>query len=420
MTDRPRLLLIGPPINGLNGELAAAADVEPISSDPAEVARRLHDGGFAAVVAAPDVVAGLLDRFRRDELIISHIDKGLAVLDAVGVILWANPVFRAATNDEPVGRTLLDALGGDRVSIEHVEAAPTGGPVSIDSADPLGPARRGAATVLRVHRPTNSKQPFLEIDVRPVFAPDGDVSGLTALVRNVTFQVVQQQKLDALHAAGRELAGLDTDQLTDMNVEARVELLKANLRRTIHDLLHYDTIEVRLLDRTTRRAEAAARRRHATGGRGPRAVRAADRQRRDRVRRRDRRELPVPGHGPRPALHRRRRRRAQLDDGPAQVPGRGDRHAERRKPARRRVRPGRPAVHRTLQQGDRGRAAHARPVARPADVYRRPVDRVGEQGESRCRSTRCWPARAFCSNGSPRPTRKRRPGCASSWPRRGR
>ena len=36
-----------------------------------------------------------------------------------------------------------------------------------------------------------------------------------------------------------------------MNVEARVELLKANLRRTIRDLLKYDTIEVRLLDRKT-------------------------------------------------------------------------------------------------------------------------------------------------------------------------
>ena len=74
---------------------------------------------------------------------------------------------------------------------------------------------------------------------------------MIALVRNVTAQVIQQQKFDALHAAGRELAGLDADQLTEMDVASRVELLKANLRRTIRDLLHYDTIEVRLLDRKT-------------------------------------------------------------------------------------------------------------------------------------------------------------------------
>lgn len=252
MTERPRLLLIGPSVGPLNGALATA-DVEPVSSDPGEIARQLRDGGYAAVIAAPDVVAGLLDRFHRDELIISHIEKGVAVLDARGVVQWANPVFRATVAAEPVGRTLLDALGSDRVSIENLEipagarVVPPGTPD--DLADPLSPARRGAATALRVHRPDSIEKPFLEIDVRPVFAPDGSVSGLTALVRDVTAQVAQQQKLDALHAAGRELAGLDADQLTEMNVEARVELLKANLRRTIHDLLHYDTIEVRLLDR---------------------------------------------------------------------------------------------------------------------------------------------------------------------------
>ncbi|MBY0460628.1 MAG: GAF domain-containing protein, partial [Gemmataceae bacterium] len=254
MSDRPRLLLIGTSADALAGALPVGADVEPVSPDLGEVAARLRDGDFTAVISAPDVVAALLDRFRRDELIISHIEKGLAVLDARGVVLWANPVFRASAVAEPVGRSLLDALGSNRVSLEHVERIPGHPPAPAagdDPADPLSPARRGAATTLRVHRPAGTDQPYLEIDVRPVFASDGTVSGLTALARDVTAQVAQQQKLDALHAAGRELAGLDADQLTDMNVEARVELLKANLRKTIHDLLHYDTIEVRLLDRAS-------------------------------------------------------------------------------------------------------------------------------------------------------------------------
>ena len=74
---------------------------------------------------------------------------------------------------------------------------------------------------------------------------------MIVLIRNVTPEVVQQQKLDALHQAGQELAGLDTEQLAEMDVPSRVELLKHNLRRFIHDLLHYDVIEVRLLDRKT-------------------------------------------------------------------------------------------------------------------------------------------------------------------------
>jgi CheY-like chemotaxis protein len=87
---------------------------------------------------------------------------------------------------------------------------------------------------------------YLEVTVRP-----GGDRQLVAYVRNVTETVEQQRKLDALHQAGRELAGLDPDLLDEMNVPTRVELLKQNLRKSIRDLLHYDIIEVRLLDRRT-------------------------------------------------------------------------------------------------------------------------------------------------------------------------
>lgn len=238
MTDRPRLLLIGPSVGPLDAALAALGDIEPVADDPNEVARRLGTAHYDAVVTSAAGAAGLLDRFRRDELIIAHIEKGLAVLDPSGVVVWANPMFRAVAGGDPVGKPLLAALGA--ATVDH--DAPL---------DPLGAARAGSPLLLRVQRGGEVAQPFLEVDIRSVPGPDGTVSGLIALVRNVTSQVVQQQKLDALHAAGRELAGLDADQLTEMDVAARIELLKSNLRRTIHDLLKYDTIEVRILDRKT-------------------------------------------------------------------------------------------------------------------------------------------------------------------------
>jgi len=241
VTDRPRLLLIGPSVGPLDAALAALADVEPVRDDTDEVARRLRDANYDAVVTSAATTAGLLDRFRRDELIIAHIEKGLAVLDPNDVVVWANPIFRAAAVGEPVGQPLLSALGSDRASVAEADATP----------DPLVAARSGLPVLLRLHRGGETAQPFLEVDIRPVPDADGTVSGLIALVRNVTRQVIQQQKLDALHAAGRELAGLDADQLTEMDIASRVELLKSNLRRTIRDLLKYDTIEVRILDRKT-------------------------------------------------------------------------------------------------------------------------------------------------------------------------
>lgn len=260
MPDRPRLLLIGPPPGSLDGALPAA-DVEPVSPDPAEVARRLHEGDFDAVVAAPEVVTGLIDRFRRDELILGHIDKGLAVLDPNGTVTWANAEFRRYSATDPIGQPLLAALGARIAAVETPVPGPNepgrpaeptwGSPSASRLLDPLAPARQGRPTLLRLYRTSDPDQPYLQADIRPVLGTDGHVLRLIALIRNVTPEVTQQQKLDALHQAGRELAGLDTEQLAEMNIPSRVELLKLNLRRCIHDLLHYDTIEVRLLDRKT-------------------------------------------------------------------------------------------------------------------------------------------------------------------------
>lgn len=246
---RPRLLMIGPPPEHLTGCLTGA-ELVSVPPDPGEVARRLAEGGFDAVLAAPDVVAGLLDRFRRDELVIGHIDKGLAVLDPPGTVAWANAAFRegACSGDDPLGKPILEALGRGRVaSVERVGEVPPSG----SAADPLAAARSGRPTSLRLHCPNNPRQPYLEVDLRPVAGADGAVCRIVALVRDVSPQVLQQQKFDALHAAGEDLAGLAPDQLADMNTPSRVELLKLNLRKSIHDLLHYETIEVRVLDRRT-------------------------------------------------------------------------------------------------------------------------------------------------------------------------
>lgn len=238
---RPRLLLIGPPPAHLNGTLDGA-DVDPVRADPADVAARLRDGNYAAVVASADIVTHLFDRFRRDELVLSHVDKGLAILDSAGRVVWANPAFRAcACGDDcpnPVGLPLLDALGG---------AGVVGGDPA--DPDPLAPALSGLSQSLRLHCPASATRPYFDVDVRPV--PDTDPPRMVAVVLNVTAEVVQRQKLDALHAAGRELAALDPQQLSDMNTPTRVALLKQNLRKYIRDLLRYDTIEVRVLDRKT-------------------------------------------------------------------------------------------------------------------------------------------------------------------------
>src|SRR5262249_43437011 len=83
--------------------------------------------------------------------------------------------------------------------------------------------------------------------------PPGGPSRWLALCRDVTAEAQRQQQLDALHRAGNELANLSPDMLAEMDVEGRIELLRQNIRRFTQDLLHYDVVAVRLLDRATNR-----------------------------------------------------------------------------------------------------------------------------------------------------------------------
>jgi len=76
-----------------------------------------------------------------------------------------------------------------------------------------------------------------------------------AAVRDVTHTILEQQKLAAIHQAGQKLADLAPAELADMTVEERIDLLKSNILHYSKDLLQFDVVEIRLLDRQTGRLE---------------------------------------------------------------------------------------------------------------------------------------------------------------------
>ncbi len=235
MDPRPRVLVVGPTPAGL-GHVLESVSVSA-AEDAAEAVARLRLDPFAAVVVDPRHFAAGLTDLLRDELVLRHVETGLATLDTAGRVTWANPVLRGWCRDDPLGKPLVDAVGASGIAA--------------DVPDPFAAARGGQVVAFRLHRPQAADRPYLDVTVSPVEGPDGTVAELVASARNVTPEVEQQKKLDALHAAGRELSGLDPTQLAEMNLPTRVELLRQNLRRYIHSLLEYDIIEVRILDRRT-------------------------------------------------------------------------------------------------------------------------------------------------------------------------
>jgi CheY-like chemotaxis protein/GAF domain-containing protein len=175
----------------------------------------------------------------QSESILEALGEGVALVDLQLRISWANLMFEAWCDGPVRGLGFYEALGSPQIL----------GPDYSPFHTALG---EGRAVLTRLH---SRQDRYLELLVTPVRETSGRVNQLICLIRDVTAIVHQQQKLDALHQAGRELAALDPDQLAEMSVEERIELLKLNIRRFTRDLLHYDVVEIRLLDRSTNRLE---------------------------------------------------------------------------------------------------------------------------------------------------------------------
>ena len=251
MSGHPRILILGK-TGGVPDWLTRcrpdAAFVHAASW--AEVMDWLRTDSFDAVVVdAAD--AGMRDSaadLLQAERILTHVADGVALVDFDLRLRWVNPTFQSWCDGPAVGRGFYEALGARPAA--GAEFCPFHSALAAASTAPLSTCAPTITTRLQAHG-----NRYLDLHITPIREPHMPVPLLIALGHDVTARVQQQQKLDALHKAGAELAALAPDQLSDMSPEERIELLKLNIRRFTRDLLHYEVIDIRLLDRKTGRLE---------------------------------------------------------------------------------------------------------------------------------------------------------------------
>ncbi len=242
MTEKPRLLVIdreGTPGKASLDGLAAVFDVTAVRTI-SKALSLLRAGKFSAVFADSSQFSSvrLFGVMIQAEEILEAISDGVAVVDPDLRVIWANPEFQLLTViPDVVGVPFYETLG--RPEILGPETCPFTTAVA---------SRITASTALKL-----AGGRYLKLSATPVFDATGDLTHMIALTRETTDEMQQQFKVNAIHQAGDELADLTPEELSEMGVEERTDLLKYNIARHMKDLLGLDFIEIRLLDHSSSR-----------------------------------------------------------------------------------------------------------------------------------------------------------------------
>jgi DNA-binding response OmpR family regulator/GAF domain-containing protein len=201
----------------------------------------LREQKFAAVYVDASQLSAVrwVGMMIQAEEILDAISDGVAVVDPDLRIIWANPEFYSLTNSSapPVGSPFYQALGQPEI----LGPDPCPFTTAVASKAPAGTAMK-----IEGNR-------YLRVTVTPVFDSTNMLTHLIALTRETTDETQQQLKVNAIHKAGDELADLTPEELAEMGVEERTDLLKYNIARHMKDLLGLDFIEIRLLERPSNR-----------------------------------------------------------------------------------------------------------------------------------------------------------------------
>ena len=237
MAEKPKILCVCD-AEGADLEIPASLhesfDLVTVRS-PVRALAKLNSTEYSGIFIASRHLSEAMryGRMLQNEQILEGMPDGVALLDGENAIIWANQQLRTWSEQEDlVGKNFYAAM-------KHPEI--------------LGPDFCPFHTALATHRCSNSTlrdgdNRYYQIHAAPVLDMDKPSHYLIVTVSDVTSEMLQRQKLEAIHRAGIELADLTPDEVFDMAVEDRIELVKSNILHYTKDLLNFDVIEIRLLD----------------------------------------------------------------------------------------------------------------------------------------------------------------------------
>ncbi|MBL8853382.1 MAG: GAF domain-containing protein [Planctomycetaceae bacterium] len=192
------------------------------------------DGVFVCANSFRDVVG--LGELLRDSQILKNLPDAVALLDREQKIVWWNERLLAWTDKKELrGQPFMDCFPDT--------------PLKSFDDDPIHTAAMiGRQSTTRM-KGRNGQ--VYDLIVSPVLGRNGLTDQLIVVLRDMTKDELLSQKMNAIHAAGVELANLTPEEIFQWDFKQRIEVLKANIQHYTQQVMKYDYFEIRLIDNKT-------------------------------------------------------------------------------------------------------------------------------------------------------------------------
>ena len=237
---RPRVLVLGGkvaaahPVADVLRQLFHVDIVERMDDAMAALRQRDYHALFTDVGDFLPLERGLVGD--KASLVLNTIGEGVCIVDADGRCSWSNKRMRGFTPEvfENVKKICRQA--------QLIFATQTGG--------------HDASSHVRSKKFTfQAGDRYFELITSPVVNESGSIQQVVAVVWDATSGRRLQSKIDAIDAAGRELARLDAEAISKLIPSERLKLLQEKIIRYSKDLMHFDHFAIRLLDKRTNKLE---------------------------------------------------------------------------------------------------------------------------------------------------------------------
>jgi len=237
----PKILYLGGTHDSLadvRSRLGDKVEIVEVSS-PVRALSQLAGGEYSAIYCDAEHFAQATDvgKLLRNDRILQGIPDGVVLLDSENTILWGNGrLSEWCGKKDVIGENFYRLLGTPEI---------------------MGPDYCPFHTALSTHELSASTlrcddNRYFRVHAAPLFEVGEETpKNLVVTVHDVSDEVLQQQKLEAIHKAGAALADLTASEISSYSVSERVELLKSNILQCAEDILQLDVIEIRMLDQET-------------------------------------------------------------------------------------------------------------------------------------------------------------------------